>query len=101
MVGVIYIELDMVVFGILVIFNIMFGEFGMIVFEVYGLVFIIVYDIFVVVFGSVFVFFLELWIGNINEDLIGFFKDCYDDGCIDVVLICIDGFNVEGSGVIG
>lgn len=101
MAGVIYIEPDTVVLGIPATFNIMLGEPGTTVPEVYGLAFTIVYDTSAVAPGSASASFLESWIGNTNEDLIGLSKDRYDDGRIDVALTRTDGLNAEGSGAIG
>jgi hypothetical protein len=101
MAGVIYIEPDTVVLGIPATFNIMLGEPGTTVPEVYGLAFTIVYDTSAVAPGSASASFLESWIGNTNEDLIGLSKDRYDDGRIDVALTRTNGLNAEGSGAIG
>ncbi len=101
MAGAIYIEPDTVVLGIPATFNIMLGEPGTTVPEVYGLAFTIVYDTSAVAPGSASASFLESWIGNANEDLIGLSKDRYDDGRIDVALTRTDGINAEGSGAIG
>ena len=101
MAGVIYIEPDTVVLGVPATFNIMLGEPGTTVPEVYGLAFTIVYDTSAVAPGSASTSFLESWIGNANEDLIGLSKDRYDDGRIDVALTRTDGLNAEGSGAIG
>lgn len=99
--GVIYIEPDTVALGVPATFNIMLGEPGTTVPEVYGLAFTIVYDTSAVAPGSASTSFLNSWIGNANEDLIGLSKDRYDDGRIDVALTRTDGINAEGSGAIG
>lgn len=101
MAGVIYIEPDTVVLGVPATFNIMLGEPGTTVPEVYGLAFTIVYDTSAVAPGSTSASFLESWIGNANEDLIGLSKDRYDDGRIDVAITRTDGLNAAGSGAIG
>lgn len=101
MAGAIYIEPDTVVLGVPATFNIMLGEPGNTVPEVYGLAFTIVYDTSAVAPGSASASFLESWVGNANEDLIGLSKDRYDDGRIDVALTRTDGLNAEGSGAIG
>ncbi|MBV6655818.1 MAG: T9SS type A sorting domain-containing protein, partial [Mameliella sp.] len=101
MTGSIYIEPDTVVLGEQTTFNIMLGEPGNLVPEVYGIAFTIVYDSAAVAPGSASTSFLDSWIGNANEDIIGLSRDRFDDSRIDVAITRTDGINAEGSGAIG
>lgn len=63
--------------------------------NVYGLVFILWYDLDVVEVGLVKIC-LVGWLFNGEDEYLCMFCDYFVDGCIEVVLVCIDGVGVVG-----
>jgi hypothetical protein len=99
--GIIYVQPDTVLLGEEVVMNIIMEQGGTPVENVYGIAFTIVYDTSAVEPGSVFASFGDSWIGDVNQDLLPFYVDRYEDGRIDIAMTRIDGINTAGEGAIG
>jgi len=67
----------------------------------YGVAFTISYDPLGVDTNSVSIDFSNSWLGNINSNMIGIYKDFYTTGEIEVALTRIDHLSATGGGAIG
>ena len=99
--GIIYVQPDTILLGEEAVLNIILEQGGTPVEDVYGIAFTIVYDTAAVEAESVYASFEESWIGEVNQDLLSFYVDRYDEGRIDIAMTRIDGMNTSGEGVIG
>ena len=66
----------------------------------YGIAFTVTYDPLGVDTNSVVVSFGNSWLGNINSNMIGIYKDFYDAGEVEIGLTRIDQNTATGSGAI-
>ena len=69
--------------------------------EIYGVAFTILYDPDVVVPESAFASFDTSWVGLIDDNMLGLYKDFHSQGEINVAITRTDGINVSGNGQIG
>ncbi len=81
--------------------DLILGEAGATIDNLYGLAFSIQYDTSVVEPGSVSIHFENSWLGTIQSDMISIQKDFSEAGRIDVAITRIDGVEVNGEGVLG
>jgi hypothetical protein len=97
----IYVQPDTLVLGQENVFNIIMGQEGAPAENVYGLAFTIVYDTAAVEAGSAFASFSESWMGELNQNMLTFYQDRYEEGRIDIAITRTDGLNTTGNGSIG
>jgi hypothetical protein len=93
-----YIEPDTLIPGQAIELEVVLGENGNPVEDLYGLAFSITYDTSVVEVGSADILFDPSWLGLDEVDLIGIHKDFYPEGRMDVAMTRIDGMEISGEG---
>lgn len=97
----IYVLPDTIIPGETVDFSIILGNENIPANDVYGIAFTIVYDPEVIVENSVSARFMESWMGVVDTDLLGIYRDNYANNKIDVAITRTDLNNVSGQGKIG
>ena len=98
---VIYVQPDTLILGAENVFNIVMGQTDTPAEDVYGVAFTIVYDTAAVEPETAYASFLDSWLGDINEDMLSFYHDRYENGRIDIAITRTDGINITGEGAIG
>ncbi|MCG8328345.1 MAG: cohesin domain-containing protein [Chitinophagales bacterium] len=98
---VIYVQPDTLILGAENVFNIVMGHTDTPAEDVYGVAFTIVYDTAAVEPETAYASFLDSWLGDINEDMLSFYHDRYENGRIDIAITRTDGINITGEGAIG
>lgn len=97
----IYILPDTIIPGATVDFSIMLGNNDIPANDIYGLAFTIVYDPEVIVENSVGAHFMQSWMGDVNSNLLGIYRDNYASNKVDIAITRTDLSNVSGQGMIG
>ena len=98
---VIYVQPDTLILGAENVFNIVMGHTDTPAEDVYGVAFTIVYDTAAVEPETAYASFFDSWLGDINEDMLSFYHDRYENGRIDIAITRTDGVNITGDGAIG
>lgn len=99
--GSIFVQPDTLLLGAENVFDIILGSDIDPTDPVYGLAFTVVYDTAAVEPGTAYTTFGNSWLGTIDDDMISFHRDRYEDGRIDVALTRTDGLDVAGGGTLG
>lgn len=92
-------ELDQLFVGMNVQILVVVGVVDQMIDDIYGMVFILELDFECFDMSLVEVIFFILWFGELGINIM-YLYCVYDDGCIEVVLSCIDYNNVLGFGII-
>lgn len=95
-----YVLPDTLIGGEPLFLDVILGESGAPVENLYGLAFSIHYDTSVVEPGSVSAGFGSSWLGSIGSDMITIQKDFPEAGRLDVAMTRIDGLEISGDGVL-
>lgn len=96
----IYVLPDTIIPGETVDFSIVLGNNNIPANDIYGLAFTVIYDPEVIVENSVGAHFVESWLGEVDANLLGIYRDDYANNKVDIAITRTDLNNVSGQGMI-